>query len=111
MITETDLDDKANEAYPFTEDMSQANKVIHCNQRLAFIAGFKQASEMSEFKDVLRLNETWSLLSVLKKLADASDILLHQKDYDGNGWEQHEYALREANVIIELLETQPPKQR
>lgn len=52
---------------------------------------------------VLRLEETWPLIDVLRKLVEASDILLHEKDYDRAGWEEHEYAYRQGLMIIEQL--------
>lgn len=57
---------------------------------------------------IFRWTEPWSLLEVMKKLTEASDILLHQKDYDRMGWEEHECAYREGLKIIELLEKQLP---
>jgi hypothetical protein len=53
--------------------------------------------------EILRLDQPWPLVDVLKKLIEASDILLHEKNYDRNGWEEHEHCFREGNKIVELL--------
>lgn len=53
---------------------------------------------------ILRLHEPYSLSEVLKALIEASDILLHKKDYDGDGWERLEYAFRHAKEINAILE-------
>jgi hypothetical protein len=46
----------------------------------------------------LGLDRPYSLDSVLEKLIETSDILMHQKNYDGNGWEILKEA-REQAVI------------
>lgn len=51
----------------------------------------------------LQGSQPWPLLDVLKKLVEASEILLREKDYDGDGWEQIHYAAESAKKIINQL--------
>lgn len=37
------IEELAKEAYPFLDGMTDVNKVLYCNQRLAFIAGYQSA--------------------------------------------------------------------
>lgn len=53
---------------------------------------------------ILRLDQPYSLPEILKGLIDASDILLHKKDYDGHGWERLEYCYRHAKEVLALFE-------
>jgi len=41
----------------------------------------------------------WALKDILSKLAEAADILLHQKDYDGHGWEVIQAAMDAARAL------------
>ncbi len=41
----------------------------------------------------------WPLADVLAKLIEASDILMHRKGYDGEGWELIQQATRQAKII------------
>lgn len=104
-LTEKEIETMAIKEY-------RNNSNLYGGQRDGFIQGFKQCQEMSEWisVDVLRLNNPWSLLNVMKKLVEASDILLHQKDYDRLGWEDHEHALREGKKIIKTLSQPSPPQ-
>ena len=40
----------------------------------------------------------WPLPDVVRKLADAADILLNQYDYDGHGYEQIEECVKQARL-------------
>lgn len=53
---------------------------------------------------ILRLDKPFSLEEILKGLVEASDILLHKKDYDGDGWEHLEYCYRHAKDVINVLQ-------
>ena len=53
---------------------------------------------------VLRLDQPFNLEEILKGLVEASDILLHKKDYDGHGWEHLEYCYRHAKDVIRVLQ-------
>jgi len=53
---------------------------------------------------ILRLNQPYNLAEVLKGLIDATDILLHKRDYDGAGWERLEYCYRFGKEIVEEFE-------
>ena len=52
---------------------------------------------------LLRSNESWPTKDILKKLIEASNILLIEKDYDGDGYEKIEYAKREAKKLIKYI--------
>lgn len=58
--------------------------------------------------EILRLDQPWPLKDILAKLIEASDILLHEKNYDQHGWEIISHATEEAKKIKALLE--PPKE-
>ncbi len=49
--------------------------------------------------------EPWPLWDVLDKLVEASDILLHQHNYDGHGWEEIHHAVKRAKEISAHLKT------
>ena len=59
--------------------------------------------EIKELKEVLRMDEAFSLYHVLDKLTEASNILLHEKNYDGHGWEIIEKCVTEAEAIKNLI--------
>ena len=45
--------------------------------------------------------EPFTLIDILETLNKATNILLHEKDYDGNDYEQMEYCLRRSQLIVE----------
>lgn len=47
-------------------------------------------------------NQQWSILDILSKLCEATSILLDEKDYDGDGWEQIKEARDEALKVLEI---------
>jgi hypothetical protein len=52
----------------------------------------------------LGLNRPYSLDSVLDKLIKTSDILMHEKNYDGHGWEILREARQEAVYYKKQIE-------
>ncbi len=46
----------------------------------------------------------WPLVDVLKKLVEATDILLHEKAYDRAGWEEMEHCYKRGKEIIKKIE-------
>lgn len=56
-------------------------------------------------ENLLRLDERWDTLSILEELTKASDILLHEKDYDGHGWELIAKATEEAKNLITIIKS------
>ncbi len=56
---------------------------------------------------VLMEGESWPLRDVITKLVEASEILLHQKNYDGHGWEQISHAVDRAKVALANWPKQP----
>jgi hypothetical protein len=51
--------------------------------------------------------KAWNTASVLAKLIEAADILLHEKNYDGHGWEQIEICHKRGLEILSLLKLNP----
>ena len=49
---------------------------------------------------VYRLSEAWTLESVLQQLVKATDILLKDKGYDGNTYEEMQYCSEVAKELI-----------
>lgn len=54
-------------------------------------------------KDILRLSEAWTLNDVVNKLIEASEILLHDKNYDGMGYEEIEQCVKIAKEFNKSL--------
>ena len=54
--------------------------------------------------EIIGADQPWSLYDVLNKLIEASDILLHKKNYDGHGWEEIYHAAKRARYIAGLFE-------
>jgi hypothetical protein len=61
-----------------------------------------QFLETAVITSFLGLDRPYSLDSVLDKLIQTSDILMHEKNYDGNGWE----ILREAREQAVIYKNQ-----
>jgi hypothetical protein len=62
--------------------------------------GFDKEERMS---NILGLDHPYSLIHILNKLVEASDILMHEKNYDGHGWEIISETTKLAKEKIELL--------
>ena len=45
--------------------------------------------------------KAWDTQSVLAKLVEAADILLHNKDYDGHGWEEIEICYKRGKELLQ----------
>jgi len=54
--------------------------------------------------DILGLKNAWPLKDVLKKLIEASEILLLKKDYDGHGWEEISHCVTRGKEILAMIE-------
>jgi hypothetical protein len=61
-------------------------------------------SEIIDLDKILRIDQPYNLQEVFKGLIEATDILLHKKDYDGHGWEELEYCYNQAKVIQKDLD-------
>ncbi|MBP7860011.1 hypothetical protein KA001_03575 [Patescibacteria group bacterium] len=46
-------------------------------------------------------DKPWDTISVIAKLVEAADILLHQKDYDGHGWEEIQVCYERGKEIVD----------
>lgn len=53
--------------------------------------------------DLLDLHNPWSLKDSLQKLVEAANILLHQKNYDGHGWEEISHCVTRGEEIINKI--------
>src|SRR6185312_3401971 len=53
--------------------------------------------------NLLGLFEAWPLQDVLKKLDEAATILLQDKNYDGNGWEEISHSSDKAKEYVALI--------
>ena len=62
-----------------------------------------QTSVMPSLQSVLALDNAWCLKDVLKKLIEASEILLLQKNYDGHGWEEISHCVDRGKEIVSIL--------
>lgn len=58
---------------------------------------------MPSLQSVLALDNAWCLKDVIKKLIEASEILLHQKNYDGHGWEEISHCVDRGKEIVSIL--------
>jgi hypothetical protein len=67
----------------------------------------KESDEQQIFKDIIGANNPWPLVDVLKKLVEASNILLNKHDHDGQGHEEIRLCVERGNEIIKLLESRP----
>lgn len=56
-----------------------------------------------KIKYVLGLSEPWSLDSVISKLAEASNILLHRYNYDGQQWEEISHCVEKSEDYLKRL--------
>ena len=52
---------------------------------------------------VYRMSEPWCLEAVLKQLVKATDILLKEKGYDGNTYEEMEHCSKIGKELIEEI--------
>ncbi len=53
--------------------------------------------------ELLALDNPWPLDSVLKKLIDATHILLNQKSYDGHDYEEMETAIKRSYELLKTI--------
>ena len=58
---------------------------------------------MPSLQSVMALDNAWCLKDVLKKLIEASEILLLQKNYDGHGWEEISHCVDRGKEIVSIL--------
>lgn len=56
--------------------------------------------------DILMLDRPYSLKHVIDKLVEASEILLHNKNYDGHGWELISHCVDLGKEISSKFEKQ-----
>lgn len=51
--------------------------------------------------EVIGGDNAWDIYSIINKLCEATDILLHKKDYDGHGWEAMEVCYKLGRKIVD----------
>lgn len=56
--------------------------------------------------DILGKYNTWPLVDILKKLVEASEVLLRKHDYDGHDYKEIEHCCKRGKEILVLLEKQ-----
>jgi hypothetical protein len=61
------------------------------------------AAERARVAELLAMDQTWPLHDTLAKLAEAANILLLDKDYDGHGWELIGRARLNALAAIDCI--------
>jgi hypothetical protein len=54
--------------------------------------------------EIIGMDKAWPLVDVLYKLVEASEILLHKKNYDGHGWEEIEHCIKRGKEIIQIFD-------
>jgi len=59
--------------------------------------------QRNEAKNILGLDEAWSLSSVLEEMEKGLDILLHRFGYDGNNWEELQGCLEKSKQYREKI--------
>lgn len=86
-------DDKTNQMVCFADDVQKAmNEFAQIHTK--YIVEYK----------LLDLTNPWPLKDVLNKLIEATEILLHQKNYDGHGWEEISHCVQRGKEIINNLD-------
>jgi|WetSurMetagenome_2_1015567.scaffolds.fasta_scaffold00103_17 hypothetical protein len=65
----------------------------------------KRIDDASDTRDaviekLLESDNSWSTIDVLKKLIEATEILLHEKNYDGHGWEEISHCVKRGKEIL-----------
>lgn len=83
-------------------DVTEAAKLI----RNEYTKPIKSITDIPIDK-ILRYGEPYSLPQILEGLCEATDILLHEKNYDGHGWEHLEYAYRYGREVVALFNNEP----
>jgi hypothetical protein len=58
-----------------------------------------------EVIEILGLANPWPLIDVLGKLIEATEILLHDKNYDRHGWEEMNHCVIRGKEIVSILQT------
>lgn len=107
------IDDTTKEEYVFkflkigtgykskTDELAQ--KCLDQEKELASLR-----SELAEKEKLMGIGNPWPLVDVLKKLIDASEILLIKKSYDGHDYEEIEICVKRAKEIVDQLKNTKP---
>jgi len=90
------------------EDMQRfIKKCEHKNEDFAalykgdgYIITYEQAKEIIKALELMENDKPYSLIDILQILADAANVLLHEKDYDRNGYEEIELCVKQARKLI-----------
>jgi hypothetical protein len=111
--------DKAMKEFPVGNVSSRApeslpEKVKDLKEELVKVREelYLQGKELNDLKAALGYHRAWPLFSVLTKLTAAADILLHEYDYDDDGWEGLQFAMESGKTIladIQAMSNKPQK--
>lgn len=66
--------------------------------------------KVTEEREGMMNDQPWPLRDIVSKLCEATEILLHEKNYDGHGHEQISCALRLAKSWIGTQEKDKPNE-
>jgi hypothetical protein len=69
------------------------------------------AAERARVRELLAVDQPWPLVDTLAKLAEAANILLLDKDYDGHGWELIGRARLDALAAADRIRRFPSPQQ
>ena len=81
-------------------------KILKTNLERSWDNGFEigVSNSDNDLNKLLSHDNPWPLNDVLKKLIEASEILLHDLNYDGDGWEKIDICKKRGEDIIEIIE-------
>jgi len=68
-----------------------------------FASQSQQKAQQSIMDKILGNDNPWPLKDVLNKLIEASEILLHEKNYDRHGWEEISRCVKRGKEIVSIL--------
>ena len=68
-----------------------------------FTSQFQQKAQQPITDEILGNDKSWPLKDVLDKLIEASEILLHEKNYDRHGWEEISHCVKRGKEIVSIL--------
>ena len=68
-----------------------------------YASQFQQKAQQPITDEILGNDKSWPLKDVLDKLIEASEILLHEKNYDRHGWEEISHCVKRGKEIVSIL--------
>ncbi len=80
--------------------MRRIDELEAIDLRPACLSVGELAGKYEELRGILLLEQPWPLRDSLLKLIEAAEILLNEKNYDGDGWEQIQHAAEAAKKAL-----------